>query len=72
MLVHKSIFFPVSLEASIAPDNVVRLIDLSVNSLALSDFGFKLDFIERGRPAFHPTDLVVTRSYSHTTSPKFS
>ncbi len=35
--------FPISLEDSIAPDDEVRLIDLFVASLKLSDLGFKTD-----------------------------
>lgn len=57
--------FPVSLEASIAPDNEVRLIDLFVDSLALSDFGFKFNFTENGRPAYHPTDLLKLYIYGY-------
>ena len=44
--------FPVSLDQSIDQDNEVRLIDLFVESLDLSSFGFKLDFVENGRPAY--------------------
>jgi len=29
-----------------------------VDSLQLSDFGFAMDFIENGRPAYHPADLL--------------
>jgi len=36
----------------------IRLIDLFVDSLQLSDFGFAMDFIENGRPAYHPADLL--------------
>lgn len=43
--------FPVSLEDSIDMDNEVRLIDLFVNSLSLKDYGFKVRFVENGRPA---------------------
>jgi len=38
--------FPISLESSIEQDNEVRLIDLFVDSLDLSDFGFRTAFIE--------------------------
>ena len=48
--------FPVSIEQSVDVDNEVRIIDLFVNSLNISDYGFKVDFIENGRPAYHPTD----------------
>ncbi|WP_282083900.1 IS1182 family transposase [Aquimarina aggregata] len=57
--------FPVSLESSIEPDNEVRLIDLFVSNIPLSDFGFKLDFIENGRPAYHPKDLLKLFIYGY-------
>jgi len=57
--------FPVSLNDSIDADNEVRLIDLFVNSLALEDFGFKMDFIENGRPAYHPGDLLKLYIYGY-------
>lgn len=53
------------LEQAIGQDNEVRLIDLFVNSLNISDFGFKLDFIENGRPAYHPTDLLKLYIYGY-------
>ncbi|MFV9646751.1 MAG: IS1182 family transposase [Desulfobacterales bacterium] len=57
--------FPISLEESIDKDNEVRLIDLFVNSLVLSDFGFKTDFDENGRPAYHPSDLLKLYIYGY-------
>jgi len=50
--------FPVSLDQSIDPDNEVRLIDLFADSLSLQEFGFKTDFVDNGRPAYHPADLL--------------
>ena len=47
-----------SLEQVIGQDNEVRLIDLFVGSLALADFGFKTHFVDNGRPAYHPSDLL--------------
>jgi transposase len=57
--------FPLSLEQSIDPDNEVRLLDLFVDSLCLNDFGFKDDFIENGRPAYHPSDLLKLYIYGY-------
>jgi transposase len=57
--------FPVSLDQSIDPDNEVRLIDLFVESLSLNDYGFKSDFIENGRPAYHPADLLKLFIYGY-------
>jgi transposase len=53
------------LEQAICQDNEVRIIDLFVNSLNISDFGFKVDYIENGRPAYHPTDLLKLYIYGY-------
>jgi transposase len=57
--------FPVSLDQSIAPDNQARLIDLFVDSLPLDKFGFRTDFIDNGRPAYHPSDLLKLYIYGY-------
>jgi len=57
--------FPISLEQSIDANNEVRLIDLFVDSLALNDYGFKSDFIENGRPAYHPSFLLKLYIYGY-------
>lgn len=54
-----------SLDQAIDQDNEVRLIDLFVGSLALSDFGFKSHFVDNGRPAYHPTDLLRLFIYGY-------
>ena len=45
------------LEERIHQQNEVRLIDLFGESLAFNDYGFKLDFVDNSRPAYHPGDL---------------
>ena len=57
--------FPVSLDQSIAPDNEVRMIDLFVDSLSIKDYGFRTDFTENGRPAYHPSDLLKLFIYGY-------
>jgi len=57
--------FPVSLDQSIDPDNEVRIIDLFVDSLSIKDYGFRTDFIENGRPAYHPADLLKLFIYGY-------
>ena len=57
--------FPVSLEESIDRDNEVRVIDLFVDSLSLKDYGFDMDYIENGRPAYHPSDLLKLYIYGY-------
>jgi transposase len=57
--------FPVSLDQSIDPDNEVRIIDLFVDSLSIKDYGFRKDFVENGRPAYHPSDLLKLFIYGY-------
>ncbi len=57
--------FPISLEDSIDTDNEVRLVDVFVSSLSLKEYGFKVDYIENGRPAYHPADLLKLYIYGY-------
>jgi transposase len=57
--------FVLSIEDAIAQDNEIRLIDLFVDSLKLSDYGFTFDFVENGRPAYHPSDLLKLFIYGY-------
>ena len=57
--------FPVSLEESVDRDNEVRIIDLFVDSLSVKDYGFRMDFVENGRPAYHPSDLLKLFIYGY-------
>lgn len=64
--------FPVSLDQSIDPDNEVRLIDLFVEGLHLEDHGFKIEYGENGRPAYHPSDLLKLYIYGYLNSTRSS
>lgn len=57
--------FPVSLDQTIDADNEVRIIDLFVDSLSIKDYGFRTDYIENGRPAYHPSDLLKLFIYGY-------
>ena len=57
--------FPISLEATIDKENPVRVIDFFVDSLNLKNLGFKVDFGENGRPAYHPKDLLKLFIYGY-------
>lgn len=57
--------FASSIDDAIAQDNEVRLIDLFVDSLKLADFGFDFDFVENGRPAYHPSYLLKLFIYGY-------
>jgi transposase len=62
---NQAALFPVTLDESVAQDNEARLIDLFVESLSLPDFGFKSEFVENGRPAYHPSDLLKLYIYGY-------
>lgn len=53
------------LDQAIEQDNEVRFIELFVSSVNLGDFGFKTQFIENGRPAYHPSDLLKLFIYGY-------
>jgi len=57
--------FPISLDDSIDDNNEVRLIEEFVESLKIEEFGFKVDHIENGRPAYHPKDLLKLFIYGY-------
>jgi len=57
--------FPVSLDDAVGIENEVRLIDLFVDSLKLPEFGFRVDHMENGRPAYHPADLLKLYIYGY-------
>ncbi len=64
--------FPVSLDQSIEADNEVRIIDLFVDSLSIKDYGFRTDFTENGRPAYHPSDLLKLFIYGYLNKVRYS
>jgi len=57
--------FPLSLDDSIDQNNEVRLIDMFVASLNLSEYGFKITYVENGRPAYHPADMLKLYIYGY-------
>ncbi len=57
--------FLYTLEDAISPDHEIRLIELFVNSLSFDQMGFKLNFIENGRPTSHPADLLKIFIYGY-------
>ena len=61
----QSILFPESLDQIIEKDNEVRIIDLFVESINLSDFKFLFKTTTEGRPAYHPKDLLKLFVYGY-------
>ena len=62
---YQTCLFPVSLEKTIDNDNEVRLLDVFVDSLELNNYGFKTNFPENGRPAYHPSYLLKLYIYGY-------
>lgn len=60
------------LEEVIEDDNDVRLIDLFVGSVDIATYGFKTEFVENGRPAYHPSDLLRLYLYGYMNSVRSS
>jgi transposase len=60
--------FQQSLEEMIEPDNEVRIIDLFVESINLSDFKFIVKESLEGRPAYDPKDLLRLYVYGYLNS----
>jgi transposase len=54
-----------SLDELISADNEIRFIDAFVDSLPLKRLGFRTEFPENGRPAYHPATLVKLLVYGY-------
>ncbi len=61
----QSILFPESLDQIVEQENEVRIIDLFVESINLSDFKFEIKTSKEGRPAYHPKDLLKLYVYGY-------
>ena len=61
----QSILFPKSLDQIIEQDNEVRIIDLFVESINLTNFHFEIKTSKEGRPAYHPKDLLKLFVYGY-------
>ncbi|GJL56985.1 MAG: DDE transposase [Nitrospirales bacterium] len=62
---HQTILFPERLDDYIAEDNAVRVLDVFVDDLDLSELGFKTHSENTGRPASHPTILLKLYVYGY-------
>lgn len=65
---NQSILFPDTLDQLVEDDNEVRIIDLFVESINLSDFKFVIKTTKEGRPAYHPKDLLKLYVYGYLNS----
>ena len=62
------VLIPDCLDALIGIDNEVRVIDLFVDALKLSDYQFTIKATTEGRPAYHPKDLLKLFIYGYLNS----
>ena len=62
---HQAVLFATCLDDAIEAENEVRLINAFVDSLSLEEYGFKLDQVENGRPAYHPATLLKLFIYGY-------
>ncbi len=64
----QSVLFPQSLDQIISADNDVRIIDLFVESINITNFKFVVKTSAEGRPAYHPKDLLKLFVYGYLNS----
>lgn len=62
------VLIPDCLDALIGSDNQVRVIDMFVDALKLSDYQFTIKQTAEGRPAYHPKDLLKLFIYGYLNS----
>ena len=62
------VLIPESLEVLIGKYNDVRIIDLFVDSLKMTDYQFVIKESIEGRPAYHPKDLLKLYIYGYLNS----
>jgi transposase len=64
----QAVLFPQSLDEIIDQSNEVRIIDLFVESINLTEFTFHLKCSQEGRPPYHPKDLLKLYVYGYLNS----
>ena len=57
--------FPERLDAYVAEDSAVRVIDVFIDELDLSGLGFKTQPNDTGRPAYHPATMLKLFVYGY-------
>jgi len=62
---HQATLFPERLDDYIAEDSAVRVIDVFIDDLDLSELGFKIQANETGRPAYYPSTLLTIYVYGY-------
>ncbi len=63
---HQTALFPLAIDELIDSNNPVRFIDIFVDQLAITEFGFKdVRQNTNGRPPFNPADLLKLYIYGY-------
>lgn len=68
----QAVLFPQSLDEIIEQDNEVRIIDMFVESLDLTQFSFLIKISSEGRPPYDPKDLLKLYVYGYLNSVRSS
>lgn len=66
------VLIPECLDALIGKDNEVRMIDLFVDAVKITDYQFVVKETLEGRPAYHPKDLLKLFIYGYLNSVRSS
>lgn len=61
----QSTLFPEALDDYITEDNPIRVIDVFIDALDLSQLGFKTHAADTGRPGYHPSTLLKLFIYGY-------
>ena len=61
----QAILFPDRLDDYITEENTIRVIDAFIDSLDLSNLGFKKVFADTGRSAYHPSTMLKLFLYGY-------
>ena len=61
----QSTLFPEALDDYITEENAVRVIDVFIDNLDLSNLGFKTIPADTGRPAYHPGTMLKLYAYGY-------
>ena len=62
--------FPDRLDDYLTEENEIRVIDAFIDSLVLSDLGFKTVPADTGRPGYHPSTLLRLFVYGLAYTPR--
>ena len=62
---YQSTLFPERVDDFVDEDSEVRVIDVFIDRLDISELGFKAEAAETGRPGYHPRNLLKIYAYGY-------